>query len=81
MIIFILNLDIDESHLDKFMELANRLLIKNVVVEQKNPKYQTVDLSNCLEALWLSYNPITKNSAMCLTLDNFLTVSEILFWL
>ncbi|XP_077297050.1 kelch-like protein 25 [Arctopsyche grandis] len=68
------DIHIDESRVDKFMELANTLLIKNIFVEQKNPKYQTIDLSNCLEALWLSYNPITKNNAMSLTLENFLTL-------
>ncbi|XP_077301674.1 kelch-like protein 7 [Arctopsyche grandis] len=67
---------IDETRLNKFMELANTLLIKNVTIEEKAPQYQTVDLSNCLEVLRLSYNPTAKKIAMDLTLENFLTLCK-----
>lgn len=63
------------TSLEKFLELANLLEIKNIEIPPHVPKYQTIDLSNCLEVLKLSDDPKSKQSAMDLTVENFDTVS------
>ncbi|XP_077293956.1 kelch-like protein 40b [Arctopsyche grandis] len=63
-------ISIDERHFQKLMELANRL-------EVKIPKqFKTVDLSNCLEVLKLTYNPKLKTRAIDLILENFETLQQ-----
>ncbi|XP_077294023.1 kelch-like protein 25 [Arctopsyche grandis] len=58
-------ISIDEKHVEKLMELANRL-------EVKIPKqFKTVDLSNCLEVLEISGDSKLIKRAMDLILENF----------
>ncbi|XP_077294025.1 ectoderm-neural cortex protein 1-like [Arctopsyche grandis] len=63
-------ISIDEVHLEKLMELANRL-------EVKIPKqFKTVDLSNCLEVLKISGDDELLKTAMDLALENFETLQK-----
>ncbi|XP_077284957.1 kelch-like protein 25 isoform X2 [Arctopsyche grandis] len=63
-------ISIDENHVEKLMELANRL-------EIKIPKqFKTVDLSNCLEVLISTEDSELITKAMDLTLTNFETLHK-----
>ncbi|XP_077288687.1 kelch-like protein 7 [Arctopsyche grandis] len=63
-------ISIDEKHVEKLMELANRL-------EVKIPKqYKTVDLSNCLEVLESTGDSKLLKEAVDLTLENFETLHK-----
>ncbi|XP_077284071.1 kelch-like protein 7 [Arctopsyche grandis] len=63
-------ISIDDRHYDKLMELANRLEVKIP------PRYETVDLSNCLEVLKSTEDSELKTKAMDLTLENFETLHK-----
>ncbi|XP_077289480.1 kelch-like protein 28 [Arctopsyche grandis] len=63
-------ISIADRHYDKLMELANRLQVKIP------PRYETVDLSNCLEVLKSKENSDLKTEAMDLTLGNFETLHK-----
>ncbi|XP_077295857.1 kelch-like protein 40 [Arctopsyche grandis] len=58
----------DERHYDKLMELANRLEVKIP------PRYETVDLSNCLDVLKSKEDYELKTEAM--DLENFETLHK-----
>ncbi|XP_077286676.1 kelch-like protein 23 [Arctopsyche grandis] len=62
---------IDDKHFKEFMELAEKLEIKNI-----SPQYKSIDVTNCLEVLSISNDPIPKQKAMSLTVDNFETLYE-----
>ncbi|XP_077294581.1 ectoderm-neural cortex protein 1-like [Arctopsyche grandis] len=63
-------INIDEKHVEKLMDLANRL-------EVKIPKqFKTVDLSNCLEVLKSTGDSELLKKAMDLTLENFETLHK-----
>ncbi|XP_077290268.1 kelch-like protein 23 [Arctopsyche grandis] len=68
---------IEETRLEKFLELANMLQIKNIDIPPKMPEYQTIDLSNCLEVLRLSDDQKLKKIALDLTVENFNTLCKI----
>ncbi|XP_077288413.1 kelch-like protein 23 [Arctopsyche grandis] len=57
---------IDNKHIEKFMELAKKLEIKSI-----DPRLETIDFTNCLEALCLTDDPILRNKAIILTANNF----------
>ncbi|XP_077289896.1 kelch-like protein 7 [Arctopsyche grandis] len=63
-------ISIADRHYDKLMELANRLEVKIP------PRYETVDLSNCLEVLKSTEDSDLKTEAMDLTLNNFETLHK-----
>ncbi|XP_077289479.1 kelch-like protein 28 [Arctopsyche grandis] len=63
-------ISIADRHYDKLLELANRLQVKIP------PRYETVDLSNCLEVLKSKENSDLKTEAMDLTLGNFETLHK-----
>ncbi|XP_077289477.1 kelch-like protein 24a [Arctopsyche grandis] len=63
-------ISIADRHYDKLMELANRLEVKIP------PRYETVDLSNCLEVLKSTQDSELKTEAMDLTLGNFETLHK-----
>ncbi|XP_077301164.1 kelch-like protein 24 [Arctopsyche grandis] len=60
---------INDEHFKEFLQLADKLQIKSIA-----PRYETIDQKNCLEVLRLSDDPILKEKAMILTLDNFKTL-------
>ncbi|XP_077295866.1 kelch-like protein 7 [Arctopsyche grandis] len=63
-------ISIDEKHVEKLMDLANRL-------EVKIPKqFKTVDLSNCLEILKSTGDSKLLKHVMDLTLKNFETLRK-----
>ncbi|XP_077283283.1 kelch-like protein 20 [Arctopsyche grandis] len=63
-------ISIDEKHVEKLMELANRL-------EVKIPRqFKTVDLSNCLEVLKSTGDSELLQKAMDLTMENFETLHK-----
>ncbi|XP_077294779.1 kelch-like protein 7 [Arctopsyche grandis] len=62
-------ISIDERHYKNLMELANRLEVKIP------PKFEKVNLSNCLKVLTLTDDPKLKQRAMGFILKNFETVS------
>ncbi|XP_077294317.1 ectoderm-neural cortex protein 1-like [Arctopsyche grandis] len=63
-------ISIDDRHYDKLMELANLLEV------EIPPRYETVDLSNCLEVLKTTKNSKLVKKAMDLTLENFETLHK-----
>ncbi|XP_077289486.1 kelch-like protein 25 [Arctopsyche grandis] len=63
-------ISIADRHYDKLLELANRLEVKIP------PRYETVDLSNCLEVLKSTEDSDLKTEAMDLTLGNFETLHK-----
>ncbi|XP_077298933.1 kelch-like protein diablo isoform X2 [Arctopsyche grandis] len=63
-------ISIHDRHYNKLMELANRLEVKIP------PRYETVDLSNCLEVLKSTEDSELKTKAMDLTLENFETLHK-----
>ncbi|XP_077294515.1 kelch-like protein 7 [Arctopsyche grandis] len=63
-------ISINYHNYDKLMELANRLEVKIP------PRYETVDLSNCLEVLRLTNDSELKTRAMDLTVENFETLHK-----
>ncbi|XP_077294123.1 kelch-like protein 7 isoform X2 [Arctopsyche grandis] len=63
-------INIDDHHYKKFVELANLLEVKIP------PRYETVDLFNCQEVLRLSVDSELKKNAMDLTLENFDTLHK-----
>ncbi|XP_077295970.1 kelch-like protein 7 [Arctopsyche grandis] len=63
-------ISIDDNHYEKLIELANRLEVKIP------PRYETVDLSNCLEVLRLTNDSELKTRAMDLTQENFNTLHK-----
>ncbi|XP_077289680.1 kelch-like protein 41b [Arctopsyche grandis] len=63
-------ISIDEKHVEKLMDLANRLKVK--IPEQ----FKTVDLSNCLKVLESTGDSELLKKAMDLTSENFETLHK-----
>ncbi|XP_077289671.1 kelch-like protein 41 [Arctopsyche grandis] len=64
-------INIDDKDYGKFIELADKLEIKNIA-----PRYKTIDQKNCLEVLSLSDDPTSRAKAMKLTIDKFKTLHK-----
>lgn len=61
--------DIDDKDFEQFVALGKKLQINSI-----DPQYKTIDQTNCLEVLRISDDPMSREQAMRLTLENFKTV-------
>ncbi|XP_077287998.1 kelch-like protein 25 [Arctopsyche grandis] len=63
-------IDLEEKYHKKFLELAKEIEITDKIATQ----YNTIDETNCLKVLTFSDNPMSIDTALDITIENFKTL-------